>query len=73
LATGKSHRWTYRGQILPQNQKVTVEAVVSQVTESPHPALYANGCLMVDGLTIYRMEDFGIALVPAGEKPRLRP
>ena len=65
LATGKSHRWTYRGQILPQNRTVTVEAVVSQVTESPHPALYANGCLMVDGLTIYRMEDFGIALVPA--------
>ena len=73
LATGKSHRWTYRGQILPQNRTVTVEAVVSQVTESPHPALHANGCLMVDGLTIYRMEDFGIALVPAGEKPRLRP
>ena len=64
-ATGKSHRWTYRGQILPQNRMVTVEAVVSHVTESPHPALYANGCLMVDGLTIYRMEDFGIALVPA--------
>jgi 3-hydroxymyristoyl/3-hydroxydecanoyl-(acyl carrier protein) dehydratase len=72
-ATGKSHRWTYRGQILPQNRTVTVEALVSQVTESPHPALHANGCLMVDGLTIYRMEDFGIALVPAGEKPRLRP
>jgi 3-hydroxymyristoyl/3-hydroxydecanoyl-(acyl carrier protein) dehydratase len=63
-ATGKSHRWTYRGQILPQNRTVTVEAVVSQVTESPHPALHANGCLMVDGLTIYRMEDFGIAIVP---------
>ena len=31
------HRWTYRGQILPQNRTVTVEAVVSQVTESPHP------------------------------------
>jgi 3-hydroxymyristoyl/3-hydroxydecanoyl-(acyl carrier protein) dehydratase len=48
-ATGKSHRWTYRGQILPQNRTVTVEAVVSQMTESPHPALHANGCLMVDG------------------------
>ena len=63
-ATGKSHRWTYRGQILPQNRTVAVEALVSQVTEAPHPALYANGGLMVDGLTIYRMEDFGIALVP---------
>ncbi len=65
LATGESHRWTYRGQILPQNRTVTVEAVVSQVAESPHPALHASGCLMVDGLTIYCMEDFGIALVPA--------
>jgi 3-hydroxymyristoyl/3-hydroxydecanoyl-(acyl carrier protein) dehydratase len=65
LATGKPHRWTYRGQILPQNRTVTVEATVSQVAESPHPALLASGWLMVDGLSIYRMEDFGIALVPA--------
>jgi len=62
--TGRSHRWTYRGQILPSNRRVTVEAAVTQVLESPHPALVAEGYLMVDGLYIYRMEEFGIQLIP---------
>ncbi len=62
--TGRSHRWTYRGQILPVNRRVTVEAAVTQVLDSPHPALVAEGYLMVDGLYIYRMEEFGVQLVP---------
>ena len=62
--TGRSHRWTYRGQILPGNQRVTVEAAVTEVLESPHPALVAEGYLLVDGLFIYRMEEFGIQLIP---------
>jgi acyl transferase domain-containing protein/3-hydroxymyristoyl/3-hydroxydecanoyl-(acyl carrier protein) dehydratase len=64
LQTGKPHRWTYRGQVLPTNREVTVEASISAVTESPHPALEASGILWVDGLPIYRMEHFGIRLVP---------
>ncbi len=63
-ATGKTHRWNYRGQILPGNRTVTVEAAVTRVVEAPHPALYAAGSLSVDGLCIYRMEEFGVALVP---------
>jgi len=62
--TGRSHRWTYRGQTLPANKRVTVEATVTQVLESPHPALVAEGYLLVDGLYIYRMEEFGIQLIP---------
>jgi len=61
---GRSHRWTYRGQILPGNQRVTVEAAVTEVLESPHPALVAEGYLLVDGLFIYRMEEFGVQLIP---------
>jgi 3-hydroxymyristoyl/3-hydroxydecanoyl-(acyl carrier protein) dehydratase len=64
LHTGRSHRWTYRGQVLPSNRQVTVEAAITAVIESPHPALIAEGLLMVDGLPIYRMEEFGIELVP---------
>jgi acyl transferase domain-containing protein/3-hydroxymyristoyl/3-hydroxydecanoyl-(acyl carrier protein) dehydratase len=64
LHTGHSHRWTYRGQVLPANRRVTVEAAVTEVIESPFPALIAEGLLMVDGLPIYRMEEFGIELVP---------
>jgi hypothetical protein len=43
---------------------VTVEASVTEVIESPHPALIAEGFLVVDGLPIYRIEEFGIELVP---------
>jgi 3-hydroxymyristoyl/3-hydroxydecanoyl-(acyl carrier protein) dehydratase len=64
LHTGRSHRWTYRGQVLPSNRRVTVEASVTEVIESPHPALIAEGFLVVDGLPIYRMEEYGIELVP---------
>nr|MCU0538548.1 hypothetical protein [Desulfobacterales bacterium] len=63
-ATGRSHRWTYRGQILPGNRTVTVEAAITGVVEAPHPAIFASGSLSVDGLCIYRMEEFGVALVP---------
>ncbi len=63
LLTRKPHNWTYRGQILPKNRLVTVEAVVSEITETPSPRLTAAGYLKVDGLCIYKMEDFGIALV----------
>jgi 3-hydroxymyristoyl/3-hydroxydecanoyl-(acyl carrier protein) dehydratase len=64
LATGLSHRWTYRGQILPSNCRITAEAAITEVLESPHPTLTAEGFLMVDGLPIYRMEGFGVQLIP---------
>ena len=60
----QSHRWTYRGQILPQNKKVTVEAVVTHLSETPHPQIAANGLLKVDGIYIYQMENFGFQLLP---------
>ncbi|MGB5985198.1 MAG: hypothetical protein WBG37_07820, partial [Desulfobacterales bacterium] len=62
--TGARHRWTYRGQILPGNQKITVEAAIQEVSESPYPTLTAHGILQVDGLVIYAMENLGIAFEP---------
>jgi 3-hydroxymyristoyl/3-hydroxydecanoyl-(acyl carrier protein) dehydratase len=64
-AIGRVHRWTYRGQILPSSRRVTVEASVSEILADPHPALFAEGHLIVDGLHIYHMADFGIRLLPA--------
>ena len=64
LLTGKPHNWTYRGQILPKNHLITVEAVVTEILEGPHPAIKAEGYLKVDGLYIYKMENFGIVLLP---------
>ena len=63
LLTGKPHQWIYRGQILPQNRLVAVEAVVTEVKEHPVPTIRASGYLQVDGLYIYKMEDFGIKLM----------
>jgi 3-hydroxymyristoyl/3-hydroxydecanoyl-(acyl carrier protein) dehydratase len=64
VQTGRSHRWTYRGQVLPANRQVTVEAAITEVIDSPRPGLAAEGYLSVDGLCIYRMEEFGIELIP---------
>jgi len=63
LLTGKPHNWVYRGQILPKNRLITVEAVVTEVKEHPFPAITADGYLQVDGLYIYKMENFGINLM----------
>ena len=63
-AAGRSHRWTYRGQILPTNRRVTVEASVTEIVDAPAPALFAEGQLMVDDLPIYHIQDFGIRLIP---------
>ena len=61
---GQSHRWSYRGQILPQNKKIEVEAVVTRLGEHPHPHISASGLLKVDGIYIYQMENFGFQLLP---------
>ncbi|MBI5591445.1 MAG: type I polyketide synthase [Deltaproteobacteria bacterium] len=64
LITGAEHAWTYRGQVIPGNHKVIVEAIVTRIDELPYPLIIANGFLSVDGLTIYEMKQFGIRLMP---------
>ena len=43
---------------------MTVEAEITETANAPVAPLIADGLCMVDGLAIYRMEGFGIALVP---------
>ena len=64
ITTGKPHTWVYRGQIIPSDQRVQVEAVITDIQESPYPIITANGFLSVDGRIIYEMKDFGIRLIP---------
>jgi PfaB family protein len=64
ILTGKAQNWVYRGQILPQNRLVTVEASITDLQDGPKPSIIADGYLLVDGLYIYRMENFGIELLP---------
>jgi 3-hydroxymyristoyl/3-hydroxydecanoyl-(acyl carrier protein) dehydratase len=70
LLTEVKHTWIYRGQIIPANKLVTVEAVITKIRDEPVPCIQAEGYLKVDGLYIYKLENFGIQLIPAGEKER---
>jgi hypothetical protein len=64
MGTGCRHHWTYRGQIIPENKRVTVEALITHAAEGPSPTLRADGLLRVDGLPIYKMNDFELTLAP---------
>jgi len=59
LALGEKHRWIYRGQILPADSQVTVQAVVTEIDEELR-RIRADGFLSVDGRVIYQMVDFTI-------------
>ena len=48
LTTEGSHHWIYRGQIIPVNQKIEVEAVVTRLESEPIPTICANGFLKVN-------------------------
>jgi 3-hydroxymyristoyl/3-hydroxydecanoyl-(acyl carrier protein) dehydratase len=64
LLPDASHTWRYRGQILPRHSRVEVEAVITRRRDDPHPQLVADGYLKCDGLSIYKMQQFGLALRP---------
>ena len=64
LLKEKPHNWIYRGQIVPENNKIEVEAAVTKIEDSPAFIIQADGYLKVDGLYIYEMKGFGIKLVP---------
>ncbi|MEE8432289.1 MAG: hypothetical protein V3S16_13660, partial [Candidatus Desulfatibia sp.] len=64
LISDDPHNWTYRGQVVPENKKVEVEATVTKIIDSQFPGIYANGFMKVYGLYIYQMENFGFRLVP---------
>jgi 3-hydroxymyristoyl/3-hydroxydecanoyl-(acyl carrier protein) dehydratase len=68
LVTGKPHQWMYRGQIIRKNKRVEVDAVITSIQDEPIPTIFAKGYLKVDGLFIYKMDEFGIQLVPKQEK-----
>ncbi|TWT44743.1 Polyketide synthase PksN [Phycisphaerae bacterium RAS1] len=64
MLEGRPHEWTYRGQVIPRNKKVEVEALITHIEDGPAPFVLADGFLKVDGLHIYEMKDFGIRLKP---------
>lgn len=59
VALGRKHSWNYRGQIIPSNREVTVEALVTEVNEEER-LIKADGYLIIDGRVIYQMTDFTV-------------
>ncbi|MCP4745080.1 MAG: beta-ketoacyl synthase [Desulfobacteraceae bacterium] len=64
LIAGSLPQWSYRGQVIASNNKVTVDVLVTEVQEHPCPRIIADGYLYADGLAIYEMKNFGFDLVP---------
>lgn len=58
---GTPHRWTYRGQVIPANREVKVQAWITQRDDRTR-MLAADGFLSVDGRPIYRMDGFCLRL-----------
>jgi PfaB family protein len=61
LARHEKHSWIYRGQILPTDSTVTIEAVITHIDDTHH-LLRADGFLSVDNRIIYQMKDFAIMM-----------
>jgi 3-hydroxymyristoyl/3-hydroxydecanoyl-(acyl carrier protein) dehydratase len=64
VALGTSHMWMYRGQIIPTNRRVTVEASIAAV-DGAQRTLCADGLLSVDGRVIYQMSNFTVRMHPS--------
>ncbi|MBI2423067.1 MAG: type I polyketide synthase [Candidatus Hydrogenedentes bacterium] len=56
---GERHEWVYRGQIIPKNKRIMVDAVITAVDDTTR-TLRAEGFLKVDGLIIYQMKNFSL-------------
>ena len=63
IAAGVKHSWAYRGQIIPTDRLVTVEAVI-EAFDDDQRLVRGSGYLHVDGRVIYNMREFAIRLVP---------
>jgi acyl transferase domain-containing protein/3-hydroxymyristoyl/3-hydroxydecanoyl-(acyl carrier protein) dehydratase len=61
LTLGKPHSWVYRGQVLPSNRQVVVQAALKAVDDERR-LLVADGFLLVDGKAIYQMNDFTLRM-----------
>ncbi|MFQ5660526.1 MAG: beta-ketoacyl synthase N-terminal-like domain-containing protein [Gammaproteobacteria bacterium] len=61
MAPDQMHSWIYRGQIIPGDKRVSVQAVITAL-EKRQRLLRANGFLTVDGRIIYQMTDFTLRM-----------
>ncbi|MBU1109551.1 MAG: type I polyketide synthase [Candidatus Riflebacteria bacterium] len=62
IALNHKHTWSYRGQVIPQDKLVTVDACINRIDDADH-LMVAEGFLKVDGRIIYSMKDFALRVV----------
>jgi 3-hydroxymyristoyl/3-hydroxydecanoyl-(acyl carrier protein) dehydratase len=56
---GVPHRWIYRGQVIPTDRQVSVQAWITAL-DAQRGTLQADGVLAVDGRVIYQMNGFSL-------------
>ena len=61
ITLNHEHHWMYRGQIIPTNHIVTVDAVITAIDDATK-TIIADGYLQVDGKVIYQMKSFSITV-----------
>src|SRR5262249_54332722 len=54
---GRPHSWIYRGQVIPTNREIEVDADITEI-DNAKKRITANGYLSVDGRVIYAMKGF---------------
>ncbi|GAB4272898.1 MAG: hypothetical protein Kow0029_12080 [Candidatus Rifleibacteriota bacterium] len=59
IAINKKHTWSYRGQVIPKDNLVTVDATITGIDDNDY-TIVADGFLRVDGRIIYSMKDFAV-------------
>ncbi len=56
---GHEHSWSYRGQVIPSDSRVEVQASIREIDDLAR-IIRADAFLRVDGRVIYQMTDFAI-------------
>src|SRR5262249_4367659 len=64
VAAGVAMTWKYRGQIVPENHRITVDVAITRAARDAGGALAeATGSLWVDGKRIYEASGPGVRIV----------
>ncbi|MBW2999886.1 type I polyketide synthase, partial [Candidatus Woesearchaeota archaeon] len=62
IIPGMKHEWIYRGQVIPKDNQVIVDAWVTSIDDD-NKVMFADGFLTVDGRIIYEMRNFSLRMV----------
>ncbi len=62
VAIAAKHSWNYRGQIVPSNDQVVIEAMITAIDDEQR-VIRADGYLAVDGKVIYQLKDFSLRVL----------